>query len=177
MPSMLKLVALAIILADTAFALPGMPAVELPLDGKPLNIVSTSFSRQWETESDRANQLRTEVPHVVTHKEIGLTNLKLTFVDPGTTSAEISPFAALATRVEGCDTITGSCCGGVCIGFDAGKQCVALSMKIACLRASKNVGFCTQKGCKSCKSLSNCQRKLDERFCATPGTVSINVLQ
>ncbi|KAJ2917325.1 hypothetical protein MD484_g3061, partial [Candolleomyces efflorescens] len=92
MPSPLKLVILAGVAAGMAFALPSTPASELSADSKP------------------PNGLRIQSAHPVTHKEIGITNLKLTFFDPNTTPADRSPFAPLATRVELCTEVTGSCC-------------------------------------------------------------------
>ncbi|KAH9925183.1 uncharacterized protein B0H18DRAFT_389947 [Fomitopsis serialis] len=66
-------------------------------------------------------------------------------------------------------------CGGSCTVYNGSAKCLN-APDTQCLAATNNVGFCDKGGCGgSCNQLSTCGTHLDNGYCYTPGTKSINV--
>ncbi|KAG6818222.1 hypothetical protein H0H93_015269 [Arthromyces matolae] len=83
--------------------------------------------------------------------------------------------SALNTIVTYCSTRSGSICGGTCTVYNGGATCLA-APGTNCLSATHNVAFCDRGGCGgSCNNFANCGTRLDNGYCWTPGTSSINV--
>ncbi|KAH7878464.1 uncharacterized protein C8R40DRAFT_1089748 [Lentinula edodes] len=79
------------------------------------------------------------------------------------------------TMVVYCSVRTQDVCGGACTVYNGGATCLN-APNTNCLSATNNVGFCDRGGCGgSCNQLSTCGVRLDDGFCYTPGTSSINV--
>ncbi|KAL0564851.1 hypothetical protein V5O48_017187 [Marasmius crinis-equi] len=79
------------------------------------------------------------------------------------------------TTVVYCTKRTNNVCGGDCTVFTGSAKCLDTD-GTNCISATTNVGFCDKGGCGgSCNQFSSCGTKLDNNFCATPGTKSINV--
>ncbi|KAH9913761.1 uncharacterized protein B0H18DRAFT_960153 [Fomitopsis serialis] len=82
-----------------------------------------------------------------------------------TTDAELTLSATLSQNV----------CGGSCTVYNGSAKCLN-APDTQCLAATNNVGFCDKGGCGgSCNQLSTCGTHLDNGYCYTPGTKSINV--
>ncbi|KAJ3826849.1 hypothetical protein F5880DRAFT_1541559 [Lentinula raphanica] len=74
-----------------------------------------------------------------------------------------------------CNTKTVNVCGGSCTVYNGGAKCLN-APGTNCLSATNNVGFCDRGGCGgSCNQFSTCGTRMDDNFCYTPGTNSINV--
>ena len=104
---------------------------------------------------------------------LATTDAKLTYV-----GKPVNPLASRAAQdimVTYCDSRSANVCGGTCVVYNGGATCIEAS-GTECLSATGNVGFCDRGGCGgSCNQLSTCGTRLDNDFCATPGTASINV--
>ena len=89
--------------------------------------------------------------------------------------SDISKRNALDTMVTYCNKRIDDLCGGTCHVYNGGATCIAAS-GTACLSATNNVGFCDRGSCGgSCNQFSSCGTRLQNNFCATPGTASILV--
>ena len=74
-----------------------------------------------------------------------------------------------------CSHRTQNVCGGPCTVYNGGAACLN-APDTNCLSATANVGFCDRSGCGgSCNQLSTCGTRLEDGYCYTPGTRSINV--
>ncbi|KAJ8088374.1 hypothetical protein PM082_022447 [Marasmius tenuissimus] len=117
-----------------------------------------------------------EESYLATHDEIydwiKSTDANLTFIgDP----IDLTKRAPLNTMVVFCDTRTQRVCGGTCTVYNGNHRCLD-APGTNCLRATTNVGFCDRRGCTgNCNQFSACGTRLDDGFCSTPGTRSINV--
>ncbi|KAH9926257.1 uncharacterized protein BXZ73DRAFT_78763 [Epithele typhae] len=81
-----------------------------------------------------------------------------------------------SVRVVWCDRRSGAVCGGTCRIYTGSATCLNVRGQAACLMASANVAFCDNTSCGgSCNTFARCGTKLDNNFCYTPGTDSINV--
>ncbi|KAH6910906.1 hypothetical protein BKA70DRAFT_1370781 [Coprinopsis sp. MPI-PUGE-AT-0042] len=112
---------------------------------------------------------------IVTNEEldhwIATTDAKLTFVG----SNERSGVGIQAIRVVYCNRRTNNVCGGACTIYDGGNRCLA-APGTQCLSATGNVSFCNRGGCGgACSAFNECITRLENNFCWTPGTASINV--
>ncbi|EIM86068.1 uncharacterized protein STEHIDRAFT_131718 [Stereum hirsutum FP-91666 SS1] len=102
---------------------------------------------------------------------LNTTDANITFV--GSSREEFSK--RQSTSVTYCNKRTDDVCGGTCNVYTGGPTCID-APGTACISATGNVGFCDRAGCgHSCNQFSSCGTKLDDGFCATPGTQSINV--
>ncbi|TFK37244.1 hypothetical protein BDQ12DRAFT_667180 [Crucibulum laeve] len=105
---------------------------------------------------------------------IATTDAKLTFIGEPITDG-LQGRAALNTMVTYCNKRTQNVCGGDCTVYNGGAACLN-APDTQCLSATNNVGFCDRSACGgSCNQLSTCGTHLDNNFCFTPGTRSINV--
>ncbi|THH33243.1 hypothetical protein EUX98_g968 [Antrodiella citrinella] len=109
-----------------------------------------------------------------THAELlnwlATTDAQVTFV--GKFAAELTP---LDITVTYCNRRTNNLCGGDCTVYVGGQKCLN-APDTQCLGANHDVSFCDRAGCgHSCNALSSCGTRLDNGFCFTPGTASINV--
>ncbi|KAG9223757.1 hypothetical protein CCMSSC00406_0004902 [Pleurotus cornucopiae] len=78
-------------------------------------------------------------------------------------------------RVVHCTNRQGPVCGGNCDVFEGTNTCIEAS-GTNCIMATANVAFCDRGGCGgSCNFIDSCGTRLDNNFCATPGTKSILV--
>ncbi|KAJ2913808.1 hypothetical protein MD484_g6612, partial [Candolleomyces efflorescens] len=116
---------------------------------------------------------------VVTNAELdnwlATTDAKLTYISDVDTTNPLADRAALNTRVVYCNRRTNNVCGGDCTVYDGNARCLN-APDTQCLSATTNVGFCDRAGCGgSCNQYSSCGTRLDNGFCYTPGTRSINV--
>ncbi|KAF6754965.1 hypothetical protein DFP72DRAFT_898155 [Ephemerocybe angulata] len=116
---------------------------------------------------------------IVTHDEIenwiATTDAKLTYISDAPASNPLTKRAAQNTRVVYCSNRTNNVCGGACTVYDGNARCLD-APDTNCISATTNVGFCDRGGCGgSCNQLSSCGTRLDNGFCYTPGTRSINV--
>ncbi|KAJ3826850.1 hypothetical protein F5878DRAFT_640428 [Lentinula raphanica] len=101
---------------------------------------------------------------------IATTSANLTFIGDAITKRDTED-----TMVVYCNTRTVNVCGGACTVYNGGATCLS-APNTNCLSATNNVGFCDHSGCGgSCNQLSTCGVHLDDGFCYTPGTKSINV--
>ncbi|KAJ3728060.1 hypothetical protein DFJ43DRAFT_1085656 [Lentinula guzmanii] len=101
---------------------------------------------------------------------ISTTDANLTFIGDPITKRNIE-----STMVVYCSVRTVDVCGGACTVYNGGATCLN-APDTNCLSATNNVGFCDHSGCGgSCNQLSTCGVRLDDGFCYTPGTNSINV--
>ena len=105
---------------------------------------------------------------------LATTDAKLTFVSDFDNNP-LADRAALNTRVVYCNRRTNNVCGGDCTVYNGNSKCLN-APDTQCLSATTNVGFCDRAGCGgSCNQYSSCGTRLDNGFCYTPGTRSINV--
>ena len=89
--------------------------------------------------------------------------------------SDISKRNALNTMVMYCNKRIDNVCGGSCSVYNGGATCID-APGTACLSATSDVGFCDRSGCGgSCNQFSSCGTRLENNFCATPGTASILV--
>ncbi|KAJ3870868.1 hypothetical protein F5051DRAFT_463877 [Lentinula edodes] len=101
---------------------------------------------------------------------IATTEANLTFIGEPITKRNTED-----TMVVYCSVRTQNVCGGACTVYNGGATCLS-APNTNCLSATNNVGFCDHSGCGgSCNQLSTCGVHLDNGFCYTPGTSSINV--
>ncbi|KAJ3810781.1 hypothetical protein F5876DRAFT_88713 [Lentinula aff. lateritia] len=101
---------------------------------------------------------------------ISTTEANLTFIGEPITKRNTEN-----TMVVYCSVRTQDVCGGACTVYNGGANCLN-APNTNCLSATNNVGFCDRDGCGgSCNQLSTCGVRLDDGFCYTPGTSSINV--
>ncbi|KAI0716405.1 hypothetical protein C8Q76DRAFT_724119 [Earliella scabrosa] len=104
---------------------------------------------------------------------IATTDAELTFI--GEPINPLVPRSAQATMVTYCSRRTVNVCGGACTVYNGGARCLD-APGTNCLAATNNVGFCDRAGCTgSCNQLSTCGTRMDNGYCYTPGTRSINV--
>ncbi|TCD66387.1 hypothetical protein EIP91_001436 [Steccherinum ochraceum] len=113
---------------------------------------------------------------LATHEEIvewiTTTDANITYVGA---PIDFTKRAAQDTMVVYCSSRTQNVCGGPCTVYNGNAACLN-APNTNCLRATTNVGFCDRAGCGgSCNQFSSCGTVLDDGFCATPGTKSINV--
>ena len=81
----------------------------------------------------------------------------------------------LNTIVTYCTNRIEYLCGGQCHVYNGGATCIDAPYT-NCLSATNNVEFCDSGSCSgSCNQLSNCGTHLDNNFCYTPETQSIQV--
>lgn len=103
---------------------------------------------------------------------LATTDANLTFIGEPIENLGISPFV---TTVTYCSTRAGSLCSGPCTVFTGSNVCLN-APDTNCLSATGNVAFCDHAGCSgSCNNFNSCGTRLDNGFCATPGTKSISV--
>lgn len=89
--------------------------------------------------------------------------------------SDLSKRNPLDTSVTYCSGRVDNVCGGPCTVYNGGATCLN-APGTNCLFATNNVGFCDRSGCGgSCNQFSTCGTRLDNGFCATPGTASILV--
>ncbi|KAJ3777803.1 hypothetical protein FB446DRAFT_777540 [Lentinula raphanica] len=101
---------------------------------------------------------------------ISTTSANLTFIGDPITKRDTEN-----TMVVYCSTRTDNVCGGGCTVYNGGARCLD-APNTNCLTATNNVGFCSSPGCGgACNQFSTCGVRLDDNFCYTPGTESINV--
>jgi len=106
---------------------------------------------------------------------LATTDANLTFIGDPIDTTGISRRAAASTMVTYCSSRVVDVCGGACTVYNGGAACLA-APDTQCLAATNNVGFCDRGGCTgSCNQLASCGTRLDDGFCATPGTASILV--
>ena len=107
---------------------------------------------------------------------LSTTDAKLTFIgEPVSARSAKDKRAAEDTMVIYCNKRAGSVCGGSCTVYNGGSKCLSAS-GTECLYATSNVAFCDGKDCTgSCHNFNKCGHPLDDNFCFTPGTASINV--
>ena len=104
-----------------------------------------------------------------------LTWLSTTDANITYTSGPVSRDVGGNVMVVYCTKRTQSVCGGECTVYNGGAKCIN-APGTSCLMATANVGFCDRGNCGgSCNQLSTCGTHLDDNFCFTPGTASINV--
>ena len=104
---------------------------------------------------------------------LATTDAELTFVGKPINGSV--PRAAQDVTVTYCTKRTQNVCGGQCTVYNGPATCLN-TPGVACLSASANVGFCDKGGCSgSCNQLASCGTRIDDGFCATPGTKSIIV--
>ncbi|KAF8905896.1 hypothetical protein CPB85DRAFT_903258 [Mucidula mucida] len=103
---------------------------------------------------------------------LATTDAELTFI--GDTAKSHNPLAAHDTRATYCSKRTVNVCGESCTVYQGGVACLN-APNTNCLAATNNVGFCDRSGCGDSCQLSTCAFRLDDVFCYTPGTRSINV--
>ncbi|KAH9926262.1 uncharacterized protein BXZ73DRAFT_102945 [Epithele typhae] len=95
---------------------------------------------------------------------------------PPTTRAAALARRASNVNVVWCDKRSGAACGGTCRMYTGTSTCLNVKGQAACLMASANVAFCDNTSCGgSCNTYYQCGTRLDNNFCYTPGTNSINV--
>lgn len=118
-------------------------------------------------------QVATSVVSVAEMKNwLATTDANLTFIGEPIENLGISPFV---TTVTYCSTRAGSLCSGPCTVFTGSNVCLN-APDTNCLSATGNVAFCDHAGCSgSCNNFNSCGTRLDNGFCATPGTKSISV--
>lgn len=103
---------------------------------------------------------------------LSTTSANLTFIGEPIESLGLSPFV---TTVTYCSTDTAGLCSGPCTVYTGGATCLN-APGTNCLSATTNVAFCDHAGCTgSCNVFDSCGTKLNNGFCATPGTKSISV--
>ncbi|RPD69856.1 hypothetical protein L226DRAFT_266015 [Lentinus tigrinus ALCF2SS1-7] len=86
-----------------------------------------------------------------------------------------APRSAEDVTVIYCSKIVGSICSGPCTVYYGGPTCL-YAPDTNCLSASDNVAFCDGSDCNgSCNMFGSCGGRMDNGFCATPGTNSILV--
>ena len=74
-----------------------------------------------------------------------------------------------------CSVRDGTTCTSPCTVYNGGPTCLC-APSTTCLSATANVFYCESEECSgSCLSLAECDTPLDNSFCYTPGTGSINV--
>ncbi|TCD60781.1 ssDNA endodeoxyribonuclease [Steccherinum ochraceum] len=140
-----------------------------------------------------ASVIAAENSNAITTREdilqwIATTPSELTFI--GDPIEGPSPHPKRADAVDAvvifCSVRGGTSCQGPCTVYRGGTGCIE-TPTTNCLKASANVSFCNTEGCqtqgppttdgfKHCHELSTCGEPIDDGFCFTPGTVSVNVL-
>ena len=101
---------------------------------------------------------------------LSTTDAKVTY-----TGGPVSRDVGGSVMVVYCTTRTVDVCGGECTVYNGGPKCIDAA-GTSCLMATADVGFCDHDSCGgSCNQLSTCGTQLDNNFCFTPGTSSINV--
>ncbi|KAF9552083.1 hypothetical protein CPC08DRAFT_792265 [Agrocybe pediades] len=119
------------------------------------------------------------VTNVVSEAElmhfINTTNAELKFIGKPINANGPARRAALDTMVVFCTSRIDQVCGGSCSVYNGGPACLN-APGTQCLSATSNVGFCDRGSCGgSCNQSGSCGDRLDNNFCATPGTASILV--
>ncbi|KAG6848741.1 hypothetical protein H0H93_014454 [Arthromyces matolae] len=109
---------------------------------------------------------------------LSTTDADVTFIgEPISKAGGVTPDSqyALDTIVTYCSKRSGNICGGACTVYNGGAACLS-APKTNCLSATNNVAFCDHGNCGgSCNNFATCGTRLDNGFCWTPGTNSINV--
>ena len=103
------------------------------------------------------------------------TNATLTFTGAPINPLRLSQRDSQETVVTYCNKRAQNVCGGTCQVYTGGPICLD-APGVACLAATRNVGFCTKLGCGgTCNQLASCGTLLDGGFCPTPKANSIVV--
>ncbi|KIJ40975.1 hypothetical protein M422DRAFT_173082, partial [Sphaerobolus stellatus SS14] len=115
--------------------------------------------------------------HLITPEQfknwLATTDATITYI--GAPINDLTTRDALNTIVTYCNRRTNNVCGGDCTVYNGSARCLN-APDTQCLSATNNVGFCDRGGCSgSCNQFSSCGTRLDNNFCYTPGTRSINV--
>ncbi|EJF67483.1 hypothetical protein BD309DRAFT_1021231 [Dichomitus squalens] len=134
---------------------------------------ATPVAADVNVASDGVNPAAYLVSHEQMMYWIANTDAELTFV--GKPINPLTPRSAQNTMVTYCSGRVDNVCGGSCTVYNGGATCLS-APGTNCLSATNNVGFCDRSGCSgSCNQLASCGTRLDNGFCATPGTASILV--
>ena len=107
---------------------------------------------------------------------LSTTDAKVTFIGKPVIGLTKDKRDSADIQVIYCSSRIGNTCGGACTVYDgAGETCLS-APGTECLRTTGNVEACSNAGCLApCIEFIDCEEFLDDGFCSTPNTTSINV--